>query len=232
MSNMRDEVNFTESQRLFDQIEFYRQNARLKEKAWGLLEEQIILAGQKQESIACILLDIDHFHLLVSSHGSEIGYLLLTKGLEGLQEVTSTKQIMSYGRDEFMAVIPAKGIEDAVFLAESVRQHLAKVILKTVTDRDIFPAFQIGCSAGVALYPYHANETMALLGKTEEGLYLAKRHGRNLTKLPSNESMVLKSNYYSQVQLERLAMLARKTKQTEASLLREALERLLSSNDI
>jgi hypothetical protein len=67
-----------------------------------------------------------------------------------------------------------------------------------------------------------------LLGKVEEGLYLAKRQGRGQTKLLSRESMILKSNYYSTVQLERLTELAQKTGHTEASLLRQALDRLLS----
>jgi len=44
------------------------------------------------------------------------------------------------------------------------------------------------------------------------------------------EKMVLKSNYYSKANLERLAKLSSATDRTEASLLREALDDLLDKH--
>lgn len=82
------------------------------------------------------------------------------------------------------------------------------------------------------LYPTHAGDALALLGKAEEELYLARRQGRHQAKLPSDESMILTSNSYACTQLERLTRLARKAEQSEAALLREVLNRLLSENDI
>jgi len=44
------------------------------------------------------------------------------------------------------------------------------------------------------------------------------------------EKMVLKSNYYSKANLERLTKLSSATDRTEASLLREALDDLLDKH--
>lgn len=215
---------------MLNAIEFYQKSPLLKEKAWQALEDQIAEAGYMKNDCACILLDIDHFLSLVEAKGPGIGQSILSKCLRMLQENFASYQVMSYGRDEFMVILAANGIEDTTFLAESMRRKLAEVITTAVNENEISQA--LGCSAGVAIYPRHAGDAMALLGKAEEGLYLAKRQGRNRTKLPSGESMVLKSNYYSRIQLERLTALANKTGQSEASLLREALDRFLSDSDI
>ena len=54
-----------------------------------------------------------------------------------------------------------------------------------------------------------------------------KREGGGRVAIYLEEKMVLKSNYYSRAELDRLARLAGATERTEASLLREALNDLL-----
>ena len=218
-------------QGLLDQLEFYKNSSQLHEKTWDALEEQIELATRERKACACFLFDIDHFCSIVASAGRDEGQAILIACLARLQETFSSQQAMSYGRDEFMVITLIKGVEEAMFLAESLRKNLAETVSMMVSSVVAGQLQPTGCSAGVAIYPLHAGEAMALLGKAEEGLYLAKRQGRNLTKLPSFESMILKSNYYSRVQLERLAALAARMGQSEASLLREALDRLLSDCD-
>jgi diguanylate cyclase (GGDEF)-like protein len=222
----------SETQGLLNQLQFYQNSSQLKEKAWEVLEEQVARAAQTRSILACILLDIDHFCLLVETAGQALGESILLGCLNGLQDNPVTYQAMSYGRDEFIIIAPARGIEDATFLAESLRRKVAEVVSRETGSLLTNLSFSVGCSAGIALYPIHAGEATTLLGKAEEGLYLAKRQGRNMTRLPSDESMILKSNYYSRIQLERLAALATRTGRSEASLLREALDRLLTDSDI
>ncbi len=215
---------------MFKDMEFYRRVPFLKEAAWKAIEDQIAVAEREKNACACILLDVDHFLSLVEVKGTTHGQEILSTCLSVLQESFPSHVAMSYGRDEFLVLASTTGIEDTTFLAESMRRKLAEVITTAVDEQEI--AQPLGCSAGIALYPKHGSEVMGLLGKAEEALYLAKRHGRNRTKLPSEESMILRSNYYSRIQLERLAALAQKVGQSEAALLREALDRFLSAGDI
>lgn len=215
----------------FNQIDFYHNSSHLRENAWKFLANQIDLVRSTRGMLVCALFDIDHFRLLVEQYGQDLGQLVLWKCVQGFEQTPYANQAVSYGRDEFLAVLPTTGVEEGIFLAESIRNNLCQTLSGIIDEHGILPHFQIGSSAGVALYPLHANDAFALLSKAEEGLYLAKKQGRNLTKFPSNESMTLKSNYYSSVQLQRLTMLARKTERTEASLLREALDQFLREND-
>jgi predicted DNA-binding protein len=54
----------------------------------------------------------------------------------------------------------------------------------------------------------------------------AKREGGNRVAIYVEEKMVLKSNYYSRANLDRLSKLSGVTGRTEASLLRESLDDL------
>lgn len=54
-----------------------------------------------------------------------------------------------------------------------------------------------------------------------------KRSGRNQVVIYVEDKMVMKSNYYSRATLDRLAALSRATNRAEASLLREAADKLL-----
>ncbi|HKV02952.1 MAG TPA: diguanylate cyclase, partial [Ktedonobacteraceae bacterium] len=97
----------------FSQIEFYREDAQLKEVAWRSIDEQVSLAKSTQKMLACALFDIDHFGPIVRSCGSETGRLILSECLTRIQEESG--QVMSYGRDEFVIVQSVKGVEDAMF---------------------------------------------------------------------------------------------------------------------
>ena len=67
-----------------------------------------------------------------------------------------------------------------------------------------------------------------LLRAADEALSRSKRAGRNRVGIYVEDKMVMKSNYYSRATLDRLASLSRATNRTEASLLREAADKLLS----
>jgi diguanylate cyclase len=75
--------------------------------------------------------------------------------------------------------------------------------------------------------PLHGTTAEELWRAAGEALMRAKRDGRDRVALYVEEKMVLKSNYYSKANLERLAKLSSATSRTEASLLREALDDLL-----
>lgn len=215
-----------------NQIPFYRDKLQLRETAKEVLEFFVASLPEYRSSLACILFDLDCFYEAMQSLTPETAQAILLECLTLLQQHTSSRQAMSLGRDEFLVVAPNIRLEEAMFLAENLRTQLSAAVAARLSSQIPSHTCAIGCSAGLALYPNHSTDIAALLLKAREGLYVAKRQGRNLTKLPPNMSMVLKANYYPSIQLERLGLLSQKLGRTEASLLREALERLLGDYDI
>jgi diguanylate cyclase len=59
-----------------------------------------------------------------------------------------------------------------------------------------------------------------------QALMRAKREGGNRVAIYVEETMVLKSNYYSRANLDRLSKLSAASGRTDASLLRESLDDL------
>lgn len=213
---------------MLERIDAYRTEGVLREQGWDLVAQAVAELRGTSGLLACILFDLDHFLQLLDSIGSEQGQQLLGLVLDELNNTLDTARIVSYGRDEMLVLVQVASIEDAIVRAETARQRISAKVRTYGGEQTL----AVGCSAGLALFPTHAQDAIGLIGKAEEGLYCAKRAGRNCTKLPAQESMVLKSNYYSIIQLERLTNLARQTNRTEASLLREALDRFLRNYDL
>lgn len=191
------------------------------------IEERI---GRRSKGLlACAILDLDRFQGFARSLEADEVDAFLKRCLESLQEAApSQAEVRSYGRDEFLVSFPVQSLEEAMFTTEQIRSTFAQKLAADLFPEENPATAAPGCSAGAVVYPIHSKDAMILLGKAEEGLYIAKQQGRNLTRFPSRENMSLKSNYYSNTQLERLAALAKRTGNTEASLLRKALDHFLS----
>lgn len=206
---------------------FYKRNRQMKEDGVQHIEERI---GQRNKGlVACAILDLDYFQQISRALEADEVDEFLNRCLQSLQEIVPAQaEVRSYGRDEFLVSFPVQSLEEAMFSTEQIRSTFAQKLASDIQLKD-GPA--PGCSAGAVVYPIYSRDAMTLLGKAEEGLYIAKQQGRNLTRFPSRENMSLKSNYYSNTQLERLAALAKRTGNTEASLLRKALDHFLSIYD-
>ncbi len=106
------------------------------------------------------------------------------------------------------------------------------MILSPAAHQATFLASPVTLSIGVASNPPHASEAEGLWRAAGEALMRAKREGSNRVAIYVEEKMTLKSNYYSRANLERLAKLSSTTRRTEASLLREALDDLITKYDL
>ncbi len=199
----------------------------MKEDGVQHIEERVGL--RNKGFLACAILDLDHFQGFAQFLEADEVDAFLKECLASLQEIMPTQaEVRSYGRDEFLTSFPVQSLEEAMFTTEQIRSTFVRKLASNLFSKKDPAAPPPGCSAGAVVYPIHSKDAMTLLGKAEEGLYIAKQQGRNLTRFPSRENMSLKSNYYSNTQLERLATLAKRTGNTEASLLRKALDHFLS----
>jgi diguanylate cyclase len=171
--------------------------------------------------LALGLTDLDGFAAINGSYGREVGDAVLAAWGRVLQaNVPDGSSVVRLGGDEFAVALPGNSAENAVVLLEEMRGHFAGLSVEGVP-------VALRVSAGIAARPLHGTTAEELWRAAGEALMRAKRDGRDRVALYVEEKMVLKSNYYSKANLERLAKLSSATSRTEASLLREALDDLL-----
>jgi diguanylate cyclase len=178
----------------------------------------------RRGATALALTDLDDFVTINQTHGRDVGDAILTAWDRVLRaNIPRHGSVARLGGDEFAVVLPGASAENAVILLDEVRHHLADMAVEGV-------AYAVSASVGIAASPPHGTTGEKLYRAAGEALMRAKRDGRDRVAMYVGEKMVLKSNYYSKANLERLAKLSSASDRTEASLLREALDDLLDKH--
>jgi diguanylate cyclase (GGDEF)-like protein len=139
------------------------------------LTREIERAVRFQRQLALVLLDLDLFKQVNDVHGHQVGNAVLIEVAERLRaEVREVDVVARYGGEEFVVVLPETDPEGA--------GHTADRICEAVRSRPFTVAGQelpITVSAGVAVFPAHADGAVALIRVADEALYAAKGHGRD-----------------------------------------------------
>ena len=127
------------------------------------------------DPLALLMLDIDHFKLLNDTHGHPVGDKVLVELTRRVRPRLRATDIWArWGGEEFVALLPDTNGEDAVRLAEKLRQLIAG---------EPFPGVgQVTSSFGVA--EFRPDETADhWFTRVDKALYAAKKAGRNRVSL-------------------------------------------------
>ncbi|MGE5530428.1 MAG: diguanylate cyclase [Patescibacteria group bacterium] len=128
-----------------------------------------------ERPLSVLLLDIDHFKRINDSFGHEAGDELLQRLAQTLKADAGEEMALArFGGDEFVLLMPDTGLGEASRYAEATRARMAGA---SYTRGQA--VVSITASLGVASYPHHTADPSQLLQKADEGLYHAKRAGRN-----------------------------------------------------
>ncbi len=127
--------------------------------------------GAGVEMWSLLLVDIDHFKSVNDAHGHQAGdEVLRAVTLTLRQELREGDMLGRWGGEEFLALLPATGLEGALVAAERLRRAVA---LRT------FPyagSVTVSIGAASARPGDHLERTVA---RADAGMYRAKRAGRN-----------------------------------------------------
>ncbi len=119
--------------------------------------------------LALMLIDVDHFKEINDRDGHPAGDDKLREVARGLQEVMRRGDLVArYGGDEFIVVAPHATREDALALAERLREAAV--------------ACEASVSIGVAVCPDDAELQDGLIAAADAALYRAKQAGRNCVR--------------------------------------------------
>lgn len=150
-------------------------NRRLFEEA---LKKEWSRARRSGDSIALLMLDVDHFKSYNDRFGHPAGDACLRRIAQQLIALghRPTDLLARYGGEEFAYLLPATRVEDAARIAEFIRSGIARMHEDPENEIDCEVSISIGCAA-LTPAPGIAPET--LVSASDEALYRAKRNGRN-----------------------------------------------------
>lgn len=132
-------------------------------------------AQRRGESVALMLLDLDHFKPINDQYGHSAGDQVLQAIAQRLHEhVRGNDLVARLGGDEFAVLICGADAEtQACEIAQRLLDVLAKPIFYGATP------LSVTISIGAALYPQHAQYLAGLYKAADEALYEVKKHGRS-----------------------------------------------------
>ncbi len=194
---------------------------RSKEELILKMEE---LISKNEGPFSIVAADIDDLKNLNNIHGKSIGDEVIKKIISIFNNNLSSTDLVCRCGDEFNILLVKKGAERSFMELEEIRRYLSDNTFNLNDNEDGNIYFTL--SFGVASYPRDAKNVVELFRVADSALFRAKGLGKNRICLSEAESMVLKSNYFTKTQLDRLSRLSKATDRTEAFLLREALDDL------
>jgi len=139
------------------------------------LEEEVARARRGGQSLAVVMIDLDGFGRINNAHGHQAGDVTLLAVARCLRAQTRYADIVArYGGDEFAAILPEIDLNEALSLAERIRDELARLTVAHGAR-----AIHVAASIGVAVMPGHATTREDLVGAADRASYAAKRAGGN-----------------------------------------------------
>ena len=143
----------------------------------GQLQALVSRAGQGGETVAVLVMDIDHFKLVNDSFGHDAGDEVLREFAVRL--ATNVRAIdlpCRFGGEEFVVVMPGASLEAAARVADRIRRDVAAQPFPIMGGAE---GLTITVSVGVAACTGDGDTPEALLKRADEGVYEAKACGRN-----------------------------------------------------
>ncbi|MDH3242423.1 MAG: GGDEF domain-containing protein [Alphaproteobacteria bacterium] len=143
------------------------------------LKKMIEECAVGDEPLALLMADIDHFKKFNDTYGHQVGDHVLRLVADAMTQCVRGRDFVArYGGEEFAVILPQTDLRGALAVAENVRATIASKRLTRKRSGESLG--MITLSIGAALY--RGDEVPdALVKRADDGLYKAKKGGRNRT---------------------------------------------------
>lgn len=126
-------------------------------------------------ALSCMMIDADGFKRVNDNHGHEAGDAVLTTLSKTLvHSVRNDDVVCRLGGDEFIIICPLTPLKGALIVAENTRKNVEQLCVKAGDG-----VWKGSISVGVAERTADMRSPDALIKAADEGVYLAKKRGRN-----------------------------------------------------
>ncbi len=131
----------------------------------------------ENNTLACIMLDIDFFKKVNDVYGHTVGDTVIRAMADTLKNnLRKSDLLCRYGGEEFCVVLLSTSVKDAYKLAEVVRKKVEDLkFLETPATENM----TITASFGITDTTFGAVSLEALIDQADQALYFSKENGRN-----------------------------------------------------
>lgn len=144
----------------------------LNNRRYGLSQmQQTLVESAENQDYSIMLLDLDFFKEINDNYGHEVGDQVLREVAVVLRSTLHLDSVSRYGGEEFLIALPNTTHDEAVIIAEKLRDNISRTIIKVVNKT----SFSVTSSLG--LYTLSAAERARI--KQE---YIAKAPPKVLKK--------------------------------------------------
>lgn len=147
------------------------------------LLQEIKRCNRSGEPLAYVLLDIDHFKTVNDRYGHLTGDRVLRAVAQRLSErVRATDTVARYGGEEFAILFPGCDLNEALRLAEALREAVGEIQFPELESEGITAS--LGFTICTCAHTQHeTGEALAeaMVRSADQALYASKRQGRNRT---------------------------------------------------
>ena len=143
------------------------------------LDVELSRAIRDQQSMALIMIDVDHFKRFNDTYGHQLGDECLRQVASALSMAVlrPSDLVARYGGEEFAVILPSVDQAGACAVAERIRQGIAALaIVHSGNDELGVVTVSVGLACGI---PARGTKEKDLITLADRALYQAKHAGRN-----------------------------------------------------
>lgn len=147
------------------------------------LSRELHRAARNQRNVALVMLDVDHFKDFNDTFGHQSGDALLRElGGTLKSRVRAGDIACRYGGEEFALILSETDVDGALKCMEHIQAEVKQYRLQLRGQA----LRAVTLSAGIAVFPDHADSTEGLVRAADLALYRAKAEGRNRVLVSSS----------------------------------------------
>jgi diguanylate cyclase (GGDEF)-like protein len=137
-------------------------------------------ARRFNQSIAAIMIDIDHFKRVNDTYGHLVGDIVLQNVANRCNESLRESDILCrYGGEEFAILMTGTSLESALQIAERLRKRMVNTTIE-IEGKSIPITISLGVAAlGPYMHPVTLTGLEILINRADQALYTSKQNGRN-----------------------------------------------------
>ncbi|MDO8586502.1 MAG: diguanylate cyclase [Armatimonadota bacterium] len=140
------------------------------------LRKEVALANESHSALSVIMIDLDWFKQINDSFGHIAGDRVITDMAQLISGMVGEREIACrYGGEEFAVIVPGRGIEKALALADKLRS----VVAGNKFDAGVDLTITLSASIGVAEHSIGCGDAQEVVIAADVALYDAKQSGRN-----------------------------------------------------
>ncbi len=142
------------------------------------LDQEISRAMRHGTQLSILFIDIDHFKKFNDTYGHQVGDLVLAEFAKTIgAHIRQYDTLARYGGEEFVVLLPETNSEEALTVAEKLRNTI-----EMTTFRDNRDEYRVTASIGQASCKPAVEDNFSrdvLVSRADQALYEAKAKGRN-----------------------------------------------------